>query len=331
MSAARLIHILAILQQETNVDKALTLHQIHDKLLLRHPEEQCSEQRVREDLSVLETLSEEGTLLVRVESSAGAHNQRRYKAYHPNFGLNEARMVFDSISISRFLSPRQKRELISQLEGYLSEQEVRRLRQRVQARVCLMQNESLPQTLQMLYQAIDAHRCLDFDYYRFGLDGQQKRTKRYHQILPLKVVWETEHYYLVALNPDHPEEDQQRNYRVDRMANLSLSVPFWRKIPAVPLRYGQFDMFPAKEKERVTFRLHGDLLDMAFETFGTGIRPAVDAEKAGWVRFSAEVELSIGFIRWVLGQAEKIEILGPPAVRDRLRQHIKILYHYYRD
>lgn len=81
----------------------------------------------------------------------------------------------------------------------------------------------------------------------------------------------------------------------------------------------------------MTFRLHGDLLDMAFETFGTGIRPAVDAEKAGWVRFSAEVELSIGFIRWVLGQAEKIEILGPPAVRDRLRQHIKILYHYYRD
>ena len=138
MSAARLIHILAILQQETNADKALTLHQIHDKLLLRHPEEQCSEQRVREDLSVLETLSEEGTLLVRVESSAGAHNQRRYKAYHSNFGLNEARMVFDSISISRFLSPRQKRELISQLEGYLSEQEVRRLASSYQQKITIL-------------------------------------------------------------------------------------------------------------------------------------------------------------------------------------------------
>lgn len=162
MSAARLIYILGILQQETNADKAMTLHQIYDKLLLLHPEEHCSEQRVREDLSVLEGLSEEGALAVRVESSAGAHNQRRYKAYHPNFGLNEARMVFDSISISRFLSSRQKSSLISQLEGYLSDQEVRRLQQRVQTRICLMQNEKLPQTLQLLYQALDSHRCLDF-------------------------------------------------------------------------------------------------------------------------------------------------------------------------
>ncbi len=131
MSAARLLLILAILQGETNADKALTLHQIHDKLLRLHPEEDCTEQRIRGDLSVLEGLSEEGALSVRVESSVGAHNQRRYKAYHPHFGLNEARMVFDSISINRFLSPRQKKSLISQLEGYLSEQEVRQLQQRV--------------------------------------------------------------------------------------------------------------------------------------------------------------------------------------------------------
>ncbi len=331
MSAARLIYILGILQQETNVDKELTLHQIYDKLLLLHPEERCSEQRVREDLSVLEGLSEEGALSVRVESSARAHNQRCYKAYHPNFGLNEARMVFDSISISRFLSPGQKSELISQLEGYLSGQEVRQLRQRVQTRSCLMQNEKLPQTLQVLYQALDSHRCLDFAYCRFDLEGRQKPIKQYRKILPLKIVWEKEHYYLVALNPDHPEGEQQRNYRVDRMEKVLLSVPFWRKIPAVPLHYGQFDMFPAREKARVTFRLHRDLLDMAFETFGTGIRPVVDEEKSDWVRFTAEAELSIGFTRWVLGQAEKIEVLGPPAVRAHLGRLIKNLYDCYRD
>ena len=71
MSAARLLLILAILQGETNADKALTLHQIHDKLLRLHPEEDCTEQRIRGDLSVLEGLSEEGALSVRVESSVG--------------------------------------------------------------------------------------------------------------------------------------------------------------------------------------------------------------------------------------------------------------------
>lgn len=47
MSAARLLLILAILQGETNADKALTLHQIHDKLLRLYPEEDCTEQRIR--------------------------------------------------------------------------------------------------------------------------------------------------------------------------------------------------------------------------------------------------------------------------------------------
>ncbi|WP_417025520.1 helix-turn-helix transcriptional regulator [Candidatus Allofournierella excrementavium] len=331
MSKARLVHVLSILQQQTNEHKALTLHEICEKLVEMYPEEQCSEQGVRRDLSLLEGLSEERALSVRIESRANAHNQRSYKAYHPKFGLNEARLVFDSVSISRFLSHGQKKALISQLEGFLSEQEVRQLRQRVQVRDCLMQNEQLPQTLQVLYQALDARRCLDFTYCKFGLNGRQQPVRRYRSILPLKVVWEKEHYYLIALNPDHAEEDQQRNYRVDRMADLSLSGPFWRKVSAEPLRYGQFDMFPAKERCRATFRLHRELLDMAFETFGTGIRPVPDEEKDDWVRFSAEVELSTGFARWVLGQTDKIEVLGPPAARGRVRQLLAALCDYYRD
>lgn len=330
MSAARLIHILAILQQQTNADKPLTLHQIHDSLLLQYPEEHCSEQRVRRDLSVLEGLSQEGALSVRVESSAGAHNQRRYKAYHPAFGLNEARMVFDSISISRFLSPRQKNSLISQLEGYLSRQEVHQLRQRVQTRPCLMQNEQLLETLKILYRALDTRRCLNFAYCKFDLDGQQKPVQHYRDILPLKIVWEKEHYYLIALNPAHPEGNRQRNYRVDRITDLTMAGRFWCAVPSVPVHYGQFDMFPAKERERVTFRLHRDLLDFAFETFGTAIRPEADAERPGWVRFTAEVELSTGFDRWALGQADKIEVLAPPTVRNRLRKLVNTLSDYYR-
>ena len=220
--------------------------------------------------------------------------------------------------------------LISQLEGFLSLQEVRQLRQRVQVRDCLMQNKKLPQTLRLLYRALDVHRCLDFTYCKFDLKGHQQPVKHYSRILPLKVVWEQEHYYLIALNPAHPEMEQQRNYRVDRMVDLSMSEPFWRKVPCSALRYGQFDMFPAKERCRATFRLHRDLLDMAFETFGTNISPVIDTEKDDWVRFTAEVELSTGFTRWVLGQADKIEVLGPPIVRDRIQQQLLAICDYYR-
>lgn len=330
MSKARLIHVLSILQQGTNEHKTMTLREICEKLEQLYPEEQCSEQGVRRDLSLLESLSVEKALSVQIESESLAHNQRSYKAYHPKFGLNEARMIFDSISISRFLGSEQKKTLISQLEGFLSLQEVRQLRQRVQVRDCLMQNEKLPQTLRLLYCALDIRRCLDFTYCKFDLNGRQQPVKHYSRILPLKVVWEKEHYYLIALNPAHPEMEQQRNYRVDRMTNLAITGPFWRKVPSTALHYGQFDMFPAKERCRATFRLHRELLDMAFETFGTNIRPVKDAEKGDWVRFTAEVELSTGFARWVLGQADKIEVLGPPVVRDRIQQLLLTICDYYR-
>ena len=195
---------------------------------------------------------------------------------------------------------------------------------------CLMQNKKLPQTLQLLYQALDMRRCLDFTYCKFDLDGQQRPVRRYERILPLKVVWEKEHYYLIALNPAHPEENQQRNYRVDRMTELSISVPYWKKVSSKPLNYGQFGMFPAQESCWATFRLHRDLLDMAFEILGTDIRPVPDEEKENWVRFTEEVELSTGFERWLLGQADKIEVLGPPAVRDRIRNRLMTICDYYR-
>ncbi len=331
MSKARMIHILSILQQETNENRALTLHEIRDKLSERYPQEGYSEQGIRRDLSVLEGLSDERALSVQIESEVTAHNQRKYKAYHPQFGLNEARMIFDSISISRFLSAEQKKTLISQLEGFLSQQEVRQLRERVQTRDCLMQNRQLPQTLNLLYQAINACRCVDFTYCKFDLKGRQQPIKQYSRIQPLKIVWEKEHYYLVALNPAHKEDNQQRNYRVDRITKLSITEPFWKKTPPTSLRYGQFDMFPSNEVCGVTFRLHQDLLDFAFETFGTNIRPVQDKEKPGWVRFTAEAEISIGFFRWVFGQAEKIEVMGPPEIRERVRNYLQEICDNYRE
>lgn len=179
---------------------------------------------------MLQSWSDEGAVPFQIECRTGAHNQREYKLYRPLFGLNEARMVFDSISISQFLSQKQKNQLISQLEGLLSWDEVQQLKRRVRTRPCLMQNEMLPQTLQMIYQAIDEHQCLRFDYARFDLDGRQKIQKSYRHIRPIQVRWEQEHYYFAALNPEHAEADQRRNYRIDRMKNVSSDTGEWKNV-----------------------------------------------------------------------------------------------------
>lgn len=331
MSRARLLHILSILQTETNVSCGLALQEICQILFKRHPEELCSEQRVRDDISTLQVISEENLMAFELKQESGPHNQQKYKLYHPTFGLNEARMVFDSISISQFLSPSQKDSLISQLEGFLSRSEVQQLKQRVQVRPCLMQNELLPQTLQVIYRAIDEQKCLYFDYSRFDITGQQQIIKTYRHIRPIQVVWEQEHYYLVAINPEHVENDQQRNYRIDRMRNVAFDTGEWKRINKFGFSYGQFDMFSSKEKRTVTFRVHRDLLDMIFGTFGTHIICHPDDTRPNWIIFVAEVELSGGFDRWVLRQTDKLEVLAPPSVRNRIYQLLQNIIASYRE
>lgn len=329
MSKTRLLRVLSILETETNRHQGLTLHEIHRLLFEKYPEAECSEQRIREDISILQLLSDERAMTFRLEWRVGAHNQREYRLFRPEFGLNEARMVFDSISISQFLSQKQKDQLISQLEGFLSRNEVQQLKYRVRVRPCLMQNEMLPQTLQFIYQAIDERKCLRFDYVRFDLDGQQKTKKSYRHIRPIQVAWEQEHYYLIALNLEYDEKDQQRNFRVDRIKNIDVDTGMWKNIDTYQLNYGQFDMFSSEEKQIVVFRLHRDLLDMAFETFGTEIICRPDYDNSDWVILSAEVELSTGFDRWVLRQTNKIEILEPLTVRNRIRELLENILEYY--
>ena len=90
-------------------------------------------------------------------------------------------------------------------------------------------------------------------------------------------------------------------------------------------------MFSSKEKRTVTFRIHRDLLDMIFETFGTHIICHPDDERQEWIVFSAEVELSGGFDRWVLRQTDKIEVLAPPSVRNRIDQLLQNIIASYRE
>ena len=163
------------------------------------------------------------------------------------------------------------------------------------------------------------------------MKGRQQIRKTYRHIRPIQVVWEQEHYYLVAINPEHAENDQQRNYRIDRMRNVAFDTGEWKQVNARGFSYGQFDMFSSKEKRIVKFRVHQDLLDMVFETFGTHIICHPDDERQEWIVFSAEVELSGGFDRWVLRQTDKIEVLAPPSVRNRIDLLLQNIIASYRE
>lgn len=68
-----------------------------------------------------------------------------------------------------------------------------------------------------------------------------------------------------------------------------------------------------------------------FETFGTHIICHPDDTRPNWIIFVAEVELSGGFDRWVLRQTDKLEVLAPPSVRNRIYQLLQNIIASYRE
>ena len=120
MSQSRLLHILSILGTETNERHSLSLQDVCQILFSRYPEDRCSPQRVRNDIATLQAVSDEGIMSFHLEQESTWRNKKQYRLYHPSFGLNEARIVFDSISISPLLSQSQKNAILSSLEGFLS-------------------------------------------------------------------------------------------------------------------------------------------------------------------------------------------------------------------
>ena len=115
------------------------------------------------------------------------------------------------------------------------------------------------------------------------------------------------------------------------MRNVTFDTGEWKQVNKLGFSYGQFDMFSSKEKRTVRFRVHRDLLDMIFETFGTHIICHPDDTRPNWIIFVAEVELSGGFDRWVLRQTDKLEVLAPPSVRSRIYQLLQNIIASYRE
>ncbi len=323
MRSSRLFYLLKILREETDANHSLTLQNLLDKLNNRYPALYAKETAVRNDLNFLQYLCDMQVLPFALEQKVGPHNQFIYGLICPHFGLNQARLVFDSVSASSFLSNVQKQDLLEQISTLLSNYDMRRLQNRLQTRTCLLPSSQLPETLDGLYQAIEKNDMVSFDYYKFDLHGNRQLKKHYACIQPLRVVWSEERHYLQALNPEHADGDQQRCYRADRIQNLRILTQKAISYDTSQLRLGQFNMFSYDQTERVTFRISPNLWDMVFEKFQGSLTAVEDPDCPGKLRFDTKVELSKGFYRWVLQQGSELEVLSPSAVREEVRQKLQ--------
>ena len=249
-----------------------------------------------------------------------------------DFELPELKLLMDAVQSSRFITQRKSDALIRKLEKLASVHQARQLQRQVfvSGRVKTM-NESIYYNVDKLHAALAAQKVITFRYFDFNIRKEKvfRQEGRRYTVTPFGLIWNHEFYYLAAFDHNHK---QMRHYRVDKMAEISLTTlerEGLRQYPDFKLAdYAQkhFGMYRGDEMT-VTLRGSADMVGVVLDRFGQDVILIPDGEDHFTV--TLPVVISPQFFGWLFGLEGKLTLTRPAAAVDAYRRHLKMQMEQY--
>lgn len=238
-----------------------------------------------------------------------------------DFELAELKLLVDAVQSSKFVTRRKSDALIGKLEGLASAHQARQLQRQVFVadRVKTM-NESIYYNVDELHAALGRRRAVTFRY--FDYNSRKEKVFRHggarYTVSPCGLVWETENYYLVGWNH---AQNQVRHYRVDKMADITLT-----DLPLQGEAAGQFNMAGYAKKHfcmftgraaAVSLRCREDMANVVLDRFGQEAMLVPGEE--GYFTVTVSVVVSPQFWGWLFGLGDGVELTAPAWAAEEYR------------
>lgn len=308
----KLLYLRDIFLKYTNENDSLTRNQITDLL---------------SDLGISEgrkAFAEDIEALQNYGMDIHATNGRTasYQLITRDFELAELKLLADAVSSAKLLSDSQSATLLKKLSALCSEKEAGQLKRTVyvSGRTRQNSNKAVLYNVDTIQRAISTSpkKKISFRYFEYDMRKNKKYRDKARIVTPYALVWDNDHYYLIAWN-DHRET--YSNFRVDRMESVEIIDQPARKPDA------DFDledyilthvsMFSGDETE-VVLRCDKAVVNAVLDRFGMGVRliPAEDGESFS---VHAPVVAKEPFFAWVFQFGGKVQITGPEQVRSEYR------------
>ncbi|MBR1724996.1 MAG: WYL domain-containing protein [Ruminococcus sp.] len=321
MEHERIIYVLECLSRGSDDKRGVTIADIQQYLRENANLGNVSPLTIRRDIDRLTGIGHD------IRRSAGEHNTAYYSLNGNGFTFNEIRFIVDSVSINKFLTPRQKQRLIKKFEGMCSDAQIRQLVSRISLDTNASPSLDLLENLDKIHRLISERRKINFQYGKFDTHKQVNYYDKRRDMLPVRVVYSNERIYLRCWNSDR---DEFRTYRVDRMKNITGGEVAKAK-PPKDARYDGFvaDIFPPERFETVTLRVKRYLLDEMLEQFGefAGVRDDFDSPDCAVVR--ARCGINRQFYLWLMRYGDGIEVISPADVREGFAEQLKLIVEKY--
>lgn len=323
MEHERIICVLEYLSRYSDENNYVSIKQIQDYVSQVGNLSMPAEVTIRRDIDRLTNM---GNNIVKKNCD---HNKAFYALIDKGFSFNEIRFIVDSISINKFLTSKQKRQLIKKFEGMCSDAEIRQLISRITLNEKCSPSLDLLNNLDLIHRLIAEKRKINFEYGKYDTDKKIKYYHKKRELIPVKVVFFNNRFYLKCYNE---ETVAWRTYRIDRMKNIESGEVSRCLLPKEEKCDGfVIDMFEPEYYENVTLRVKRVLLDDMMEHFGEYASVSRYSDDGNSVNISVRVGINQRFYLWVMKYGDGIELLSPPKVRSEFLAEVKKMLGAYPD
>lgn len=315
----RILHLLKILQEETDAEHGLTMAQIIKRLGdYGIPAERKS---VYSDIRALREFD--------VNICTHRCNPVEYAIERQNFTLRELMLVVDAIQSCRAITDRQARLLVTNVKQLASNHEQALLDRRIHVEGRIKsKSDSVLCLVDSIHEAMRLHCRMEFAYRKIGPDGKPYETNkgRKHEVTPVGVSYDDGFYYLTAWDERHSSIAE---YRLDRMVKLRLleNAPATRNKEISRHRHGadKATMFGHFGGEEVvaTLEASADKAEIITDRFGDAATflPPDGPQARAYVRICKSEQ----FFGWIASMGKAVRIAAPKSLVEEYRNYLRYL------
>lgn len=326
----KLLHLLDILEKDTDEDHPISMPELQRKLSERGIDSE--RKSIYRDIKALEDFG--------IEISGYEQNRQGYFLLSRDFDLSELRFLMDAVLSSRCITIKKSKELIAKLEGLTSRHLAKQLSKNrdIDKRI-KHSNEEFYYNIDKISRAISEDKKILFQYYEYNKAKEKilRRDGHIYKLSPYDLVWNEDFYYVIGIHDNH---DNFTNYRIDRMHHIDIGDSTRRLLEdfqAKGIFYNTTDYMKRTfkmyggELTNVELKFSNELINVVIDRFGK--ESNISEMDNDHFKLTAEVNAGEGFLLWILQFGEKVQILYPEALRkrlvhkiDKMREQYKILY-----
>lgn len=240
-------------------------------------------------------------------------------AEESEFEPSEIRMLIDTVIASPVIPEIHATSLIRKLTPLTTDEIAIPNTMRVGYKAA--QNSEFFLNVELLNEAIQHHKRVEFDIGVFGKDGKLRMPKYKegegpHKVVPMQLLISKGHYYLLA---HYANREKVYKFRVDLMLNVRIDEDSSEDVTESKINISEYreqhSYMMSGKVLKVTLRIDKKRLHTLYDQFGTNVRFKNERED------TVDVELKSALysvLFWALQYYRSVEVLSPPELRQVL-------------